>query len=77
MPLTSGDRLLLAELTCRNHHDKTGQAVGFGAESVLQPGTHGRSARDHAARVHKGMSRVMVNRIRVQRTDDAHVVGAL
>jgi hypothetical protein len=37
MPLPGGDRLLLAELPRRHHHDEARQAFGFGAQSILQP----------------------------------------
>ena len=75
MPLPGGDRLLLPELAGGDHDDETGQIFGFCPKAVQQPRTHRRPAGDHRAGVHERVSRIVIDRIGVQRPDDAHIVG--
>ena len=55
---------------------KPGEIFGFGAEAVEEPRTHRGAAVDHRAGVHEGVRGVVIDRVGVERADDADVVGA-
>ena len=74
VPLPRGDRLVLSTADGR-HHDEAGKLVGLCSQTVEQPGTHARPAADRRAGIHERVSRVVVNRLGLQRADDAQLIG--
>ena len=76
-PLTRGDGLGRTTLAGGDQHDEAWQVLGFGAESVGDPGAHARPARDLRAGVHEHVRGVVIDRVRRHRADDADVVGDL
>jgi hypothetical protein len=76
MPLPRRDRLSLTKLAGRHHHHEARQVIRFGAQAVQQPRTHRRSSRDHGARVHERVGRIVIDGVGVERTHDAQFIGA-
>jgi hypothetical protein len=74
VPLPRRDRLPLAAAD-RRQHDEARQVVALAAEAIREPRAHARAPRDQRARVHEGLGRIVVDRLGLQRADDADLVG--
>ena len=75
MPLASRNRLSLPEPAQRRQHDVTRQIVGFATQPIIDPRTHRRATGNTAAGVHECVSRIVIDRLRLQRIHDADIVG--
>ena len=61
----------------RTEYHEPRQILRLAAKSVLDPRTHARSAGDGRAGVHKGVGRIVVNRIGVHRTNHREIINVL
>ena len=77
MPLPRRDRLLLSKLARRHHDHKTREVLGLATQTVQQPTPHRRPSRDHVARVHESMGRVVIDGLGEHRSHHAHLVGTM
>jgi hypothetical protein len=73
VPLTRRDRLALSAAHRRQDHE-AGQIVALAAQPVQDPRSHARASGDRAACVHERVRRIVVDRVGLQRSDDANVV---
>ena len=61
----------------RTEHHKPRQILRLAAESVLDPRAHARSTANGGAGVHKGVGRIVVDRIGVHRTNYREIINVL
>ena len=61
----------------RTEYHEPRQILRLAAKSVLDPRAHARSAGDGRAGVHKGVGRIVVNRIGVHRTNHREIINVL
>ena len=66
---------LLSRRPGRGEHDESGQVVRLGTQTIKEPGAHAGPALDNRPRVHKGMSRIMVDLLGGHRADDTDAIG--
>ncbi len=74
-PLPCRNGLGLPALADGRQHDEARQITALAAEAVVDPRTHRRSAGNRAARIEQRVRRIMVDLVRLHRSDDADVVG--
>ena len=72
--MARGDGLVLSAFAQRGQHDKPGQILRIGAESVNRPRAHARTPGNLRTGIHKHVRRVVVDRVGVHRLDDGDVV---
>ena len=76
MPHAYGDRLRTAPRMRTEYHEPR-QILRLAAKSVLDPRAHTRPTANGGAGVHEGVSRIMVDRIGVHRTNHREIINML
>ena len=60
---------------CRRKNHKVGKILVQRAQAVTQPGAHAWFSRSFRTRTERGLSRIVVNGIRIEGVNEAQIVG--